>query len=140
MKTARLLIMVVFLVCNAMSPALAGSADEKAVVASARAWLSLIDAGHYAESWQQASAYFQGAISQEAWQASLTGVRKPLGRLLARTAAKTNETRQLPGAPDGAYLVMRFTTSFKNKRAAIETVTFMREKDGTWRAAGYFIR
>jgi hypothetical protein len=47
---------------------------------------------------------------------------------------------ELPGAPDGQYVVMQFETSFANKKSAIETVTFMLEKDGQWKSAGYFIK
>jgi hypothetical protein len=46
----------------------------------------------------------------------------------------------LPGAPDGKYWTIQFDTSFAAKAEAVETVTFMLEKDGSWRAAGYFIR
>jgi ribosomal protein S17E len=35
---------------------------------------------------------------------------------------------------------MRFDTSFENKKSAVETVTFMQEKDGKWKAAGYYIK
>jgi hypothetical protein len=35
---------------------------------------------------------------------------------------------------------MQFNASFANKKSATETVTFMLEKDGQWRAAGYFIK
>lgn len=31
-------------------------------------------------------------------------------------------------------------TSFENKKSAVELVTFVREKDGYWRAAGYYIK
>jgi hypothetical protein len=37
----------------------------------------------------------------------------------------------LPGAPDGEYVVFQFNTSFEQKSAAVETVTAIREKDGT---------
>jgi hypothetical protein len=42
--------------------------------------------------------------------------------------------------PDGEYVVFQFNTSFEQKAAAVETVTAMREKDGTWHVAGYFIK
>jgi Protein of unknown function (DUF4019) len=35
---------------------------------------------------------------------------------------------------------MQFATRFENKQAAVETVTFMQEKDGQWKAAGYYIK
>jgi len=47
---------------------------------------------------------------------------------------------EMPGAPDGQYVLMQFETSFTNKKSAVETITFMLEKDGQWRAAGYFIK
>jgi len=118
----------------------AGEAPEKPIVAAAQMWLHEIDSGNYATSWQQASAYFQGAITEKNWTDALNGVRRPLGNLLSRKVAKTTSAKSLPGAPDGNYLVMQFATSFANKKNAVETVTFMREKDGIWRAAGYYIK
>jgi hypothetical protein len=118
----------------------AGEAPEKPIVAAAQMWLHEIDSGNYATSWQQASAYFQGAITEKNWTDALNGVRRPLGNLLSRKVAKTTSAKSLPGAPDGNYLVMQFATSFANKKSAVETVTFMREKDGNWRAAGYYIK
>ena len=47
----------------------------------------------------------------------------------------------LPGAPTGDYVVVQYTTRFANGPAAVvETVTAMREPDGAWKAAGYFVR
>jgi hypothetical protein len=66
--------------------------------------------------------------------------RKPLGDLASRTLKSAQAMTKLPGAPDGQYVVMQFETSFANKKSAIETVTFMLEKDGQWKSAGYFIK
>jgi hypothetical protein len=66
--------------------------------------------------------------------------RDPLGALKARTLKRTTSTATLPGAPDGEYVVFQFNTSFERKQAALETVTTIREKDGTWRVGGYFIK
>lgn len=46
----------------------------------------------------------------------------------------------VPGAPDGEYVVVQFKTSFDKKAKAIETVTPMKDPDGQWRVAGYFIK
>jgi len=35
---------------------------------------------------------------------------------------------------------MQFATRFEHKQTAVETVTFMQEKDGQWKAAGYYIK
>src|SRR5262249_31525774 len=76
----------------------------------------------------------------KSWEASLRGVRQPLGTVQSRTVRGTKEATSLPGAPDGHYVVIELQTSFSAKASAIETVTFMEERDGTGRAAGYFIR
>jgi hypothetical protein len=49
-------------------------------------------------------------------------------------------TKTLPGVPDGEYVVVEYETSFENKKTANETVTPMKDPDGTWRVSGYFIR
>jgi serine/threonine protein kinase/tetratricopeptide (TPR) repeat protein len=106
----------------------------------AQAWLRDIDAGNYAPSWTNAAQSFQSAISSEKWMESLKQARKPLGSLGSRKVISAEEMSSLPGAPDGRYIVMQFETSFANKKSAVETVTFMLEKDGQWRAAGYYIK
>lgn len=116
------------------------SVTNNPAVEPAQAWLQDIDAGHYAQSWTNAAAYFQSAITSEKWVEAVQQVRKPLGPLVSRKAKSAQEMSSLPGAPDGQYIVMQFETSFANKKSAIETVTFMLEKDGQWKSAGYFIK
>lgn len=116
------------------------SDTEKAAVAAAEKWLQLVDGGKYAESWQEAAAYFRGAVTQPQWEQSLQGTRKPLGRLVSRKVKSTIFKTTMPGAPDGEYVVIEFETSMEHKREAVETVAPMREKDGAWRVSGYYIR
>ena len=129
-----------------LSLALCGSAVhaednfEKGASAAAETWLGHVDAGDYAGSWREASTYFQGVITEQAWVASLQGVRTPLGQRLSRQLKQVQHTQSMPGAPDGDYVVMQFDTRFANKHAAVETVTFMQEKQGAWKAAGYYIK
>lgn len=113
---------------------------EKAAVAAAQKWLGLVDRGRYAESWARASEYFRNAVTQSRWVETLKGRREILGKLISRKVEITRYATSLPGAPDGQYVVIRFQTSFANKKSAVETVTAMLEKDGKWRIAGYFIR
>lgn len=118
----------------------ADSGKEKAALAAAEKWIALVDEGKYAESWKEAAEYFRNAVKQEQLQQSLQAVRKPLGKIISRKVkTKTYETT-LPGAPDGEYVVIQFETSFENKKAAIETITPMMDKDGTWRVSGYYIK
>jgi Protein of unknown function (DUF4019) len=48
-------------------------------------------------------------------------------------------TRSLPNAPAGEYVVIQYETQFEHKANAIETVTPLREKNGSWKVSGYFI-
>ena len=121
-----------------MAGAPARAADDPGQ--KALAWLALVDGGQYGASWEQASSFFKAAVSRQKWVQSLDGVRKPLGKLVSRQEASRKEATQLPGAPDGQYLVLTYKTSMAHKAAATETLTMMKDKDGSWRAAGYYIK
>jgi hypothetical protein len=116
------------------------SQNEKAAVASAEKWLAKVDKGKYADSWQEAAAFFKNAVTKEQWNQSMLSFRKPLGRLVSRKVQSTLYKTTLPGAPDGRYVVITFQTVFENKASAIETVTPMLDKDGAWRVSGYYIK
>ena len=129
--------------CAALAapPALvADEASEKAAVAAAGSWLTLVDAGRYADSWKQASALFQKQLTPEQWNQALHSARTPLGALRLRKLASARYLTSLPGAPDGEYVVIQYETDFENKKGAIETITPMKEKDGSWKVSGYFIK
>jgi hypothetical protein len=116
------------------------SQKEKAAVASAEKWLAKVDKGKYADSWQEAAAFFKNAVTKGQWDQSMLSLRKPLGRLVSRKIRSAKFETSLPGAPDGKYVVITFETVFENKASAIETVTPMLDKDGMWRVSGYFIK
>ena len=107
---------------------------------SAQQWLTLTDAERYGESWDAAASFFQSKITQLNWTNALANARTPLGKLLSRTLTSAEYSRSLPGAPDGEYVVIQYTTQFENKPTATELVTPMKERDGKWRVSGYFIR
>jgi len=67
-------------------------------------------------------------------------VRAPLGAMVTRKIRTATYARSLPGAPVGEYVVIQFDTSFENLPQSTETVTSMREKDDSWKIAGYFIK
>ncbi len=120
------------------------SADDSNAVsqaqAAARSWLALTDGAKYGQSWDEAASMFRGAVTKADWEKAVKGVRAPLGAMKARKVRSAAFSRTLPGAPDGEYVVIQFETQFENKAAAIETVTPMRDKDGTWRVSGYYIK
>ncbi len=119
---------------------LAQPAADPAATKAAQSWLALVDAGRYAESWKQAAALFKEKVTAAQWEEAVRSARSPLGKLESRKLASAQFARTLPGAPDGEYVVIRYETAFEKKKAAVETVTPMKDKDGVWRVAGYFIQ
>ena len=116
------------------------SPAEKAAQTSAASWLALVDAGKYGESWDAAAAAFRSAVTRSQWEAALEQVRRPLGKLVSRKLRGAKFTTDLPGAPAGEYVVIQYDTSFEHRASATETITPMKDKDGSWRVSGYFIQ
>ncbi|HEX4807559.1 MAG TPA: DUF4019 domain-containing protein [Bryobacteraceae bacterium] len=129
-----------FLILAAVSSCVmhAAAPDEEESRKSGEAWLSLVDAQKYDESWKEASAQFRSAVTQEQWAAALKGARDPLGPMVSRTSARVNFTKTLRGAPDGDYAIFHFTTVFKNKEGVTERLTLVQE-EGKWRVTAYAI-
>jgi hypothetical protein len=117
----------------------AAETNEAAAARAAEAWLKLIDSGLYGVSWDEASSTFRKAVPRASWEQKAAAAREPLGKVLDRKLAAKQLTHELPGAPDGTYVVLSFDTRFEHKERAHETVTMMLE-DGKFRGAGYFIR
>jgi len=121
-------------------PLLADQGKEKAAIAAAEVWLSLVDSGNYLDSWKEGASYFKNAVTQDQWTQSMVAFREPLGKALSRKVMSAKYTTTLPGAPDGGYVVIQYRTSFENKLSAVETVTPMLEENGSWKVSGYYIK
>ena len=130
-------LIVLFLLCGCKKE---NPQIEKIAVEAANEWLNLIDNGRYAESWDLAAELFKRAVEKETWEKQLNAVREPLGKLISRKVIKKKYMTSVPGAPDGEYVLIQYSTSFENKKKAIETVTPMKDRDGEWRVSGYFIK
>jgi hypothetical protein len=103
-------------------------------------WLALIDAGNFGTSWDEAADIFQQHIAKTAWASAAANARTPLGAVISRKLASARYAKTLPGAPDGEYVVIQFSTHFEHKADATEFVTPERAKDGSWKVSGYFIK
>lgn len=120
----------------------AASADQKTKAAqpAAESWLALVDAGKYSQSWKEAASLFKNALTSEQWEHAIESARGPLGKLESRKLKSARYSTSLPGAPDGEYVVIQYDASFEHKKAAIETITPVLDRDGQWRVSGYFIK
>ena len=114
-------------------------AEAKALT-TAEAWLVLVDSGQYAESWDEAASFFRGAVPEEKWVEMMNAARKPFGKNISRKLKSEKYRTSVPGAPDGEYVIIQFKASFENKKSAVETITPMLDKDGTWRVSGYYMK
>jgi hypothetical protein len=113
---------------------------ERLATESANHWLTLVDDGNYASSWNTAAPLFKNSVLKNQWAQMLQATRAPLGKVLSRNIKSAVYKTSLPGAPDGQYVVIQFESSFEHKKSAIETVTPSLGDDGQWRVSGYFIR
>jgi hypothetical protein len=127
------------IICLICTHSIAGEAEKDALKA-AEEWLILIDANDYGMSWEKAAELFKKSITKEQWEKSIKAVRSALGDLISRSVKSETYANSLPGAPDGEYVVIQFSTKFTNKKSAIETVTPMKDPDGKWRVSGYYIK
>jgi hypothetical protein len=134
----RRLIAILALVLTTATSVQAAPTVEDAAAAGLD-WLVLIDGRDYDGSWATASDLFKGGVSQAKWSEMVAGVRDRLGQLSSRKFDAGTLTRSLPGVPDGDYAIIRYQSVFEKKAVAGETVTLILE-NGSWKAAGYFIK
>ena len=121
------------------APALPAGPLGRAEMA-ATAWLAVADAGDYPLSWRQAASLLQVSLPQPKWDSLMQTNRLPLGSVKSRTLKSATFSRTLTGAPDGEYLMIQYETQFEFRPQAIETLTTMKDRDNSWKVAGYFIK
>ena len=83
---------------------------------------------------------FKKAVSKRKWKSTVSKIRKPLGKLVTRKPKSAEFTKDLPGAPEGEYVVAKFDTAFENKPVAVETVTLVLGLDLFWRVSSYSVK
>ena len=106
---------------------------------AALTWLAIVDSGHYGQSWTAAAEVFRNALEQSKWESMVASVRGKVGNMQARKVTSVQYARDLPNAPPGEYVVIQYLTRFENGQFT-ETVTPMKEKDGSWKVSGYYIK
>jgi len=116
-------------------------APDRQAVTTAAKWLSVVDAGNYAEAFAMFPARIRsgGGAVEKYWVGYLRAKRAPLGRASSRKLVKAWFTRTLPGSPDGYYEFFHYNTSFQHKTQAAESVTLTKES-GHWQVSGYRFR
>lgn len=110
------------------------AATAAAATQEARAWLALVDARRWDDSWKRSGLQFRRANTSAAWATLSQSVRPPLG---AVTSREVYSQEAVPAPPHG-YVIIKFLTRFANKPSGIETVSLEREGQA-WKVVGYWI-
>lgn len=118
-------------------PLVAAEAEDAARKAAAK-WLALIDQGKFKDAWKQASQHHRPQITAADWESQIRSMCAAAGPLRERNFTAARNSRTLPGAPDGDYTILEFSTAFEKKSKALEIVVLSREGNN-WKAAGYSI-
>jgi hypothetical protein len=128
--------------CGFLALWMSACSQDKKIVAegAARDWLKLVDSGNYAQSWDDTGNVLKATVAREQWQELLARNRGPLGALISRKLTSAEYTTQLPGAPDGQYVVLQYESNFEHKSSTLETVTPALDKDGKWRVCLYTVK
>ena len=134
LKIVPALVLVMFLLGGCAVQA--QQKPEQIAVQAADAWLALVDSGRYADSWEEASPILKARTSREQWEKAMGKIRVPLGTLRSRTRTLGDYSK----APDGEHMLIQYDSRFERQPTAVETITSLRDKDGTWRVTGYFIK
>ncbi len=113
---------------------------ESRVEHIAQSWLTLIDNQEYERSWFESASLFRSIVPKEDWIQQIQAIRQPLGNLKYRQLMSLTYRNQIPGGPDGQYVVIQYMTAFEHKAKAIETITPMLDTDNNWRITGYYIK
>ena len=114
------------------------TAEQRAAMAAAKAWLVLVDAGEYKQSWLTANKTLKEQSKKEEWANYLKAIREPLGKVINRKVTRSRTVSQIQGMPDGEYFQVQFEVKSIN-RTGMERMTVAKES-GSWKVAGYMLR
>jgi hypothetical protein len=110
------------------------------IASAAKTWLEKMDKGLYEECHDEASQFFKETVSKELWLNNLQTLRKPFGEARKRKEINSFFDSKPPNAPQGEYVTVQYAAAVLEKSVIVETVTFMKEEDGSWKLAGYYIK
>lgn len=102
-------------------------------------WLALIDGEQFLQAWQEMVEYARGNLSQMEFAQKMRDARQPLGLPIQRSLKKSAELLDLEGAPPGRYVLFEFDSHFAGQTIIAERVTTMKDLDGAYRVAGYYL-
>lgn len=124
---------------NAADSAKLAPAEGQALGTAAMLWLSLLDAGKYAENFAAASESFRKNLTVEDWAKNHASMKKQFGAVVSRddnVDLKTRTSQSDDGKETITYTV-KIKTTFE-KKAGVEAVR-MEKESGEWKVADYSV-
>ena len=116
-------------------PPVEAPSSDAAVIAAAREWLALGDAGDWQASFDAAGESFRAVNTVSGWKNVSEQVRAPLGEVVSREVL----TVRYLNAPPHGYEEVTFRSRYANRdEAIIETLTLQHE-DGSWKVVGIIL-
>ena len=112
--------------------------DEDAARESVDAWLSLIDAGDFAEAYDATGSFFRESVTAAEFRNLMEERLALLGTLESRTLSSTQRLTTVPDAPPGDYFVFEFDGVYELRPNARERVTAASESDD-WPVIGMYL-
>jgi len=114
--------------------------DDRDSIDAGMKWLALIDAGKAGDAWDLSSKQLKSAVTRAKFVDGMRDARKSFGKLEGRTAERFARSHQMPGAPDGDYVIIEYTARFGQGRKLQEQLVWTIEDGDIWRVAGYYYR
>ena len=106
---------------------------------AARSWLSLLDQSTAGACWATPSATKEDGVSTDHLLAVVKAFRSRFGEPVRRTVAAEENSKSVPGMPDGNYKILSFKTVFTSKSDVTEAVILSKVAQD-WQVSGYCIR
>jgi Protein of unknown function (DUF4019) len=125
---------------RAAKAAQAQGSPNAAAQQAAEQWLTLVDAGKYAESWDAAAPILKNNTGRKDWIAYLKDKRERLGKVVTRKLLKADPLKNVPGLPPGQFVGMQYLTSFEKLKKGVEVVVPVLDQDGKWRVSEYVVQ
>ena len=113
--------------------------DQQALGNAALKWLTLLDAGNYAETFATASESFRKGLTLEEWKKNHAAMQKQFGPIKDRNgnASISTTTTQSEDGKETVSYALKINTTFA-KATGVETITMTKES-GAWKVADYSI-
>lgn len=106
----------------------------------AESFMALINAGRYAEGWEQISAQFKPIEDKPNFIKFYRSAHKSYGKAVSRKLVKVEFVdSSSPVAPILKGIIFTYKSVFQRHKSMDETIGVFLEQDGKWHVGAYFI-